>query len=421
MLERCFVRQETLDRIRSSWVGPAVERYAAWLRDRGYHVGTLAGRVSILRHFGTFAQAHGAQEYEDLPAHLEPFLQFWIRRRHPDRTSDAPLRVARHARVAIEQMLRVVVSGFVGRPRRQAIREPFAKRAPGFSTYLRQERGLRETTLGLYDEHLRAFAAYLIDLGRENLHELSPTVVSGFLTERSEGLSRSTLRVRCGVLRTFLGYLYRERLIARDLSRIVEVAPCYRLAHLPRSITAEDVQKLLDSIDRRTVLGRRDYAMLLLLVTYGLRAREVVALTLEDIEWRHDRLRIPSRKAGHSTAYPLSPRVGTAILEYLKAGRPPTTLRQVFFHVIAPCAPITQGAISSRAARYLHRAGIVGHRLGSHTLRHSCVQRLVEAGWSLKAIGDYVGHASPASTEIYSKVAIETLREVAMGPGEEVL
>lgn len=201
----------------------------------------------------------------------------------------------------------------------------------------------------------------------------------------------------------------------------MEAAPCYRLAHLPRSITAEEVQTSLDGIDRRTVLGRRDYAMLLLLVTYGLRAREVAALTLDDIEWRHDRLRIPARKAGHSTAYPLSPLVGAAILEYLKAGRPCTCLRQVFFHVAAPCAPVTQAAVSSRAAYYLHRAGIVGPRLGSHTLRHSCVQRLVDAGWSLKAIGDYVGHASAASTEIYSKVAVETLREVALGPGEQLI
>ena len=422
MLERCFVRQETLSRIRSSWLGPAVERYAAWLHDRGYSVKTLAARVSILRQFGTFAQSHGAQGYEELPTHLEPFLHYWIHQPHPRRAAGSSLPVARHARVAIEQMLRVTVPGFVGRPRRRAIREPFANRAPGFSTYLREERGLRDMTLELYDEHLRAFAAYLTDLGREDLHQLSSAVVSEFLTERSEGLQRSTLRVRCGVLRVFLRYLYRERLIARDLSRIVEAAPCYRLAHLPRSITAEDVQKLLNSIDRQTVLGRRDYAMLLLLVTYGLRAREVAALTLDDIEWRHDRLRIPARKAGHSTAYPLSPRVGAAILEYLKAGRPLTTLREVFFHVTAPCTPITQGAVSSRAAHYLHQAGIVGPRLGSHTLRHSCVQRLVEAGWSLKAIGDYVGHASPASTEIYSKVSVETLREVAMvGPGEEIL
>jgi integrase/recombinase XerD len=421
MLESCFVRPETLDRIRSSWLGPLIERYDTWLCERGYRVRTLATRVSILQQFGTFAQTHGAQGYEELPDHLEPFLQFWINRPDPRRTPDRPPQVTRHARVAIEQMLRIVVPGFVGQPRRQVIREPFADRVPGFSTYLRHERGLRDTTLDLYDEHLRAFAAYLCVLERPDLQELSPAAVSGFLTEQSQGLCRATVRVRCAVLRVFLRYLHRERLIARDLSLIVEAAPCYRLAHLPRSITVEDVQKVLDGIDRRTVLGRRDYAMLLLLVIYGLRAREVAALTLDDIEWRHDRLRIPARKAGHSTAYPLSPRVGAAILEYLKAGRPPTLLRHVFFHVTAPCAPITQVAVSSRAAHYLHQAGIVGPRLGSHTFRHSCVQRLVEAGWPLKAIGDYVGHASPASTEIYSKVAVESLREVAIGPGEEIL
>jgi len=394
MLDRCFVRPETLDRIRSSWLGPLIERYSAWLCERGYQVNTLVTRVSIVRQFGTFAQTHGAQGYEQLPAHLEPFLHFWIHQPHPRRASDRPPQAARHLRIAVEQMLRVAIPGFVGRRRRHAIREPFADRAPGFSNYLRDERGLRDVTLDLYDEHLRAFAAYLIDLRREDLKELSPAAVSGFLTERSQGLGRSTVRVRCSVLRVFLRYLHREQLTVRDLSPIVEAAPCYRLAHLPRSITVEDVRK---------------------------RAREVAALTLDDIEWRHDRLRIPARKAAHSTAYPLSPRVGAAVLEYLKAGRPVTSLRQIFFHVTAPCMPITQSAISSRAAYHLHRVGIVGPRLGSHTLRHSCVQRLVDAGWSLKAIGDYVGHASPASTEIYSKVAVETLREVAIGPGEEVL
>jgi integrase/recombinase XerD len=415
MLERCFVRAKTLIGIHSSWVGPAIEQYAAWLGEHGYRVGTLAARVSLLRQFGTFAHTHGAQRYEELPAYEGSFLEFWFHRCRPRRASMPP--VTRHVRIAIEQMLRVVVPGFVGRPRRHAIRDPFADQAPGFSAYLRHERGLRETTLRMYDEHLRVFAAYLNDIGQRDLRGLSPAVVSGFLTDRSQGLHG-----RCGVLRVFLRYVHREQLVARDLSLVAQAAPCYRLAHVPRSITAEDVRRMLDAVDRDTVLGRRDYAMLRLLVTYGLRAREVAALTLDDIDWRHDRLRVPARKAGHSTAYPLSPGVGAALLEYLRAGgRPVTRLRQVFFHVTAPCMPITQGAVSSRAARYLHQTGVVGPRLGSHTLRHSCVQRLVEAGWSLKAIGDYVGHASPASTEIYSKVAVETLRDVALGAGEEVL
>jgi len=186
----------------------------------------------------------------------------------------------------------------------------------------------------------------------------------------------------------FLRYLHREGVISGDLSSTVEAARVYRLAKVPREITVDEVKQMLGGVDRQTVIGRRDYAILLLLVTYGLRAREVAALTLDNLDWRHDRLRIPERQAGHSTAYPLSPLVGEAIIEYLKDGRPKTTSRHVFLHVTYPRGPITHVAVAPRAAHYLHKAGIAVTRAGSHTLRHTCVQRLVDAGWPWKQIGD---------------------------------
>ncbi|HYT77265.1 MAG TPA: tyrosine-type recombinase/integrase, partial [Vicinamibacterales bacterium] len=280
---------------------------------------------------------------------------------------------------------------------------------------------LREGTLGVYGNHLRQLDAYMIQRGIKDLPGLSPDVVSGFLTERAQGLQPSYVRIRSTVLRVFLRYLHREGVVARDFSTIVEAAPVYRLAKIPRAITADEVQQMLNAIDRETGIGRRDYAILLLLVTYGLRAREVAALTLDNIDWRHDRLRIPERKAGHSTAYPLSPFVGAAIIDYLKNGRPRTLSRYVFLHVTYPRGPITHVAVADRAAHYLHKAGIAVPRAGSHTLRHTCVQRLVDAGWPLKQIGDYVGHGDPRSTEIYSKVALDMLREVACGDGEEIV
>jgi integrase len=178
---------------------------------------------------------------------------------------------------------------------------------------------------------------------------------------------------------------------------------------------------MLETVERRSPVGKRDYAVLLLLVTYGLRAREVAALTLDDIDWHRERLRIPERKAGHSTAFPLSTVVGDALVDYLRHGRPQTQDRRVFFRVVAPPVPLTFSAISGRASHYLRRAGIDVRRAGSHTLRHTCVQRLVDADFSLKTIGDYIGHRSPSSTEIYSKVALEKLRQVALGNGEEVV
>jgi integrase len=178
---------------------------------------------------------------------------------------------------------------------------------------------------------------------------------------------------------------------------------------------------MLESVDRCAPTGKRDYAILLLLVTYGLRAREVAALTLDNIDWRRDRLHIPARKAGHSTVYPLSRVVGEAILHYLQNGRPKTEARALFLRAFAPYTPLASFAVSDRAKHYLRKAGIKVLRPGSHTLRHTCVQRLVDSHVSLKTIGDYVGHRTPDATNIYTKVNIEALREVALGDGEEIL
>jgi site-specific recombinase XerD len=136
--------------------------------------------------------------------------------------------------------------------------------------------------------------------------------------------------------------------------------------------------------------------------------------------WKRERLQVQERKAGHATVYPLAGVVGEALIDYLKRGRPETEDRHLFFRVVAPQDPISAAAVSSSVALYLHKAGIQVRRAGSHTLRHTCVQRLIDAEFPLKTIGDYVGHRSSQSTRVYSKVAIASLREVAMGDGEEL-
>jgi integrase/recombinase XerD len=273
-----------------------------------------------------------------------------------------------------------------------------------------------------YRHHLDRFEAYLRRIGVESLGELSPAILSAFIVERAgTGLARSTVRDGAGVLRVFLRYARREGFLASDLSSAVGWPQVYRLSTIPRSISWDAVNRVLSGVDRRTGAGRRDYAILLLLVTYGLRGREVAALTLDDIDWKRDRLAIPERKAGHSTAFPLSAVVGEAILDYLQRGRPATADRHVFFRAAAPRRPIGTAAVSSLARSYLLKAGVDVPRPGPHTLRHSAVQRLVDADFDLKTIGDFIGHRSARSTEVYAKVAVDALREVALGDGEEVL
>jgi integrase/recombinase XerD len=329
--------------------------------------------------------------------------------------------LARDIRGPLEQMLKLVVAGFegTGRPRHAV---PFAEAVPGFFEYLTSERGLRPASVLCYRHNLERFEAYLQRVGVNGLPELSPALLSAFVAERSgAGLAKTTVREGCSVLRVFLRYAHREGLVRRDLWKAVGWPQAYRLSTIPRSISWDDVGRVLAAVDRRTPCGKRDYAILLLLVTYGLRSREVAALTLDDIDWKRERLAIPERKAGHSTAFPLSGAVGEALVDYLRHGRPNSPDRHVFFRAKAPLAPIGAAAISGCARCHLLRAGIDVPRPGSHTLRHSAVQRLVDADFSLKTIGDFIGHRSAASTEIYAKVAIEALRQVAFGDGEEVL
>jgi site-specific recombinase XerD len=423
MLETYFVKPQTVDRIRALWIGAEIERYVVWLSAHGYSQRTVLRRVPILARFGEFARAHGAGAVGDLPAHVDAFVAEWLARWRPVRNSEVyGPRVAKEVRGPIEDLLELVVPGFAGTGRRHG-GDPFVDAAAGFFEYLVSERGLRPATIQQYRHHLHRFELYLRRVGVCRLEDLSPAILSAFVADRAAtGMARTTLRDACGVLRVFLRYAHREGLLPSDLSETVEWPQAYRLSTLPRSISWAEVGKVLAAVDRRTPSGKRDYAILLLLVTYGLRAREVAALTLDDIDWRHDRLAIPERKAGHSTAFPLATSVGNALADYLQHGRPPQTGdRHVFFRAQAPIRPIGAAAVSSRATHYLREAGIEVPRPGSHTLRHTCVQRLVDADFPLDTIGDFVGHRSAASTEIYAKVAVESLRQVALGDGEEVL
>jgi site-specific recombinase XerD len=421
MLEKYYVRPQAVDRIRASWIGSEIERYVVWLAEQSYSRATVRCRVPVLFAFGEFACAGGAGSVGDLPAHVEAFVAERVPAHRAAQLSAVAARErVKNVRGPIEQMLRLVVPGFTG-SRRPLLDVPFVDELPGFFEYLLCERGLRPTSLQGYGCYLRSFERYLGRVGVKQLVELSPALISAFVAERSAGLAKASVGLLCGALRGFLRYAHRQGLLASDLSKTVDRPRTYRLSDIPRSISRAEVSQVLACVDRSSTRGKRDYAALLLLATYGLRSREIAALTLDHIDWKRGRLSVPGRKGGHSTAFPLSSSVGEALVDYLKHGRPQSAERHVFFMAFAPVRPISHTAVSKLATKYLLKAGIQVPRPGSHTLRHSCVQRLVDADFSLKTIGDFVGHRSPKTTEIYTKVAVESLREIALGDGEEVL
>jgi site-specific recombinase XerD len=422
MLERYFLRMKTVDGIRASWIGPAIERYVTWLHEHRYAARVVFSRVPTLMHFGTFAQQRGAKTWDDLPDHVDAFVEagpsFIGRKR---RTRAWERKLAGELRRTVEQMIRLVVPGFKGHGRSRRTARPFTGELPGFFDYLATERGIGHTSVYGYDCYITSFEKYLV---REavSLPAVTPGVLTAFVAERAAGgVHKASLSTVCSVLRVFLRYAHRQGVVKRDLSVVLDSPLIYRLSTVPRSLPWDKVKRLIGGVDRRDATGKRDYAILLLLATYGLRVTEVASLLLEDVDWKHDRIRIRDRKIGNSTGYPLTQAVGDALIDYIRNARPTTTDRHLFMRRIAPLQPIGTAAITSRMRTLLAAAGIHVPRPGGQVFRHSCVQRLVDAEMPYKTISDYVGHRSTLSQGTYAKVSIEALRDVALGDGEAIL
>ena len=417
-LDQYFLQPSTIDRFRRSWLAGPIERYVTWLSERRFAARTIARRVPLLIRFGEYARLRGVSDVGVLARHIDGFVKRELRRRaRPCRSRQARQTFISDLTHPIKQMLRVVVPA--AKPAGKHV--PFARWAPGFFVSLREERGLSDATIAWYRIYLTRFETHADSLGIKKPDHLTLAVFDSFIARTRRRLCVASLGPVCSALRALLRYMFRQGLMRRDLGSAVERPRAYRLSGIPRAVQWSEVLRTLDSIDRRSALGRRDYAILLLLAVYGLRAREVATLTLDDIDWGADIVRIRGRKAGNASSYPLASQVGEALVDYLRNGRPATSDRRLFMGFRAPRGPIDARIVAARASHHLKAAGVVAPRLGSHTLRQSVAQHLVESDFSLKVVGDYLGHRCAASTMIYSKVSLEALRELALGDGESLL
>jgi integrase/recombinase XerD len=206
-------------------------------------------------------------------------------------------------------------------------------------------------------------------------------------------------------------------LINRDLAAAVSGPSKYQFEEIPRSFTPEQIHAILAVARRdRRAAGLRDYAMLLMLATYGLRAGELRRLRLEDIEWREERFKVRHSKTGIESLFPLVPAVGEAVLDYLQRGRPETDSREVFLTIFAPYTAFSSaGAVSSVVKRRLQQAGLeVRGRHGAHAFRFARALSLIRASVPQKWISDLLGHQQSRSTDTYLRLATEDLRALSL-------
>ena len=251
--------------------------------------------------------------------------------------------------------------------------------------------------------------------GAVDLAALRPNEFRDFLTARARDLCPASANGVSNAVRALVRFLVLHGFRSVGAPSAVPRAAVWRLSHVPRVLSDAEVGAFLGAFDRTTALGRRDYAIAICLLVFGLRAGDVAAITLDDIDWRAGTLAIRSGKTRRATRLPLPAQVAAALADYLRRGRPTTTERAVFVHHRAPRGARGEASLIRVAVRRAYaRAGLDPRLTGTHVLRHTAATRLLRTGASMKEIADVLGHRSLNTTAIYAKVDWAALQSVAL-------
>ena len=284
-----------------------------------------------------------------------------------------------------------------------------------FGHYLRSERGLTAKTIAHHQPAIRRFLFEVCPAGASDLGKLKQDEVIRYVECHAQDWSPKSAKLMCWSLRAFLRYLHHTGLNPHALAGCVPSIRQWNLVGLPTYLSAAQVQKALDGCDRASAVGRRDFAILMMLSKIGLRADEVATLTLDDIDWRAGDMLVRA-KGRQRARMPIASDLGAAIVAYLQEGRPKSSCRQLFLRSLAPHTGFASAsAITMIAKTALERAGIQGYaHQGAHIFRHSLATELLRAGATLSEIGHLLRHKSHDTTRIYAKVDIEALRTLSL-------
>jgi site-specific recombinase XerD len=318
-------------------------------------------------------------------------------------------------RAALKRLLSVLREAGTIAPTALAPMTPQDQIFEEFGDYLRRERGLALKSIIHHLPVLRRFLGEVCPAGTSDLGKISQEDVTRYIERHARDWSAGSGKAMCWSLRAFLRYLHHRGLNPLALAGCVPSIRRWKFASLPTYLSAQQVQQVLDGCDRTTAMGRRDYAILMMLARLGLRAGEIAALTLDDIGWRSGEMLVRA-KGRQRARMPMPPDVGVAVVAYLRDGRPTSSCRRLFLRTLAPHVGFASGcAITMIARTALERAGIRGYaHQGAHIFRHSLATELLRSGATLSEIGQLLRHRSHDTTRIYAKVDIEALRTLSL-------
>ena len=404
---KCVINnQVVLSRPLEGPLAAHIGSFAEWASEQGYALYSLRRQVLVAACFSRWLGQNGVRVRSVSTEHAAQYLQYRARRVRPHRGDAAALRYL------IEFLRRggVIRAKKVPTPRPT----PVERCTQAFEHYLRDERVLATATIINYVPFIRGFLKDCFGDGTVKLSRLCAGDVVRFVQRQAPRLHPKRAKLLTAALRSFLQYARYRGEVTVDLAAAVPVVANWSMTSLPRAIGTDQVRQLLASIDRSTAVGRRDYAILLLLARLGLRSGEVAFLELDDIDWNVGQLTVRG-KSGQRSELPLPAEVGKAIAAYLWRGRPNSASRRVFLRAKAPLRGFRGASgVGSIVRHSLQRADVKAPTQGTHQFRHGLATEMLRQGASLSEISEVLGHRHPQTTKIYTKVDINALRTLAL-------
>lgn len=388
-----------------------VNELGKWMEKGGYGKGTLLQYKSTTNQLLKYMDSEGIQEYTTAVG-LE-FIQ-----KHYALTPETPLGHNTLERLRYLQMIAEFQLHGVPllRKRKRAYEIPaaFREATDGFVTYRRFEGIIKKSmcTISLY---LERFFHYLTTQSVTRLPQIEVRHIHGYL-RFIMGFTAQSRDHMMRTVRQFLSFCHKNGYHPKDLSPCTPLVHYEKRARIPSTYSHDDVLKLLSTVDRGNPVGKRNYAILLLIARLGLRSGDVANLKHENINWDENRISLTQHKTGRPLTLPLLEDVGLAIIDYLKFGRPKCEASHVFLRHRPPIDWFSTNGIYSLVSSYISKAGLLtqGKKHGPHALRHSLASRLLEENIPLPVISAILGHADTNTTAVYLSIDIEKLRGCAL-------
>jgi site-specific recombinase XerD len=407
MFEQLFTSLDCIERHSKAPLGEERLRYLKHLAESGHSPSSL--RVAEVQMFTAIRHMNLGSDSALSVEQITSAAQELALKRHEERIRAGLIRPARLFTYTVTDWFR-----FIGRLKSTppAV-DPSAKLLEEFANYLETDRGLATGTVHHRVKFARRFLAYLrrehIPLKRIRVRHIERSIRD----YAAKGRTRGALVSFASHLRVLFSFLEDRGYCGASISVSIPTPRIYREERLTKSPSWDEVTRLLNCVGGTRKSDQRDRAMLLLATVYGLRSGEIRNLQFQDVDWERDLIRVRHTKTRVPRLYPLCASVGNAVSKYIREERPKSESQTIFLTTMAPIRPLTAVGFTNMVRRRMRKAGVQVPRQGPHCLRHACASHLLQEGFSLKEIGDVLGHRSAKSTRIYAKVDLRGLREVA--------